>query len=115
MEVNPGHRSFDLVEADVVKALETCARYCSHAMIGNEEIFLPPHENVLTLCKIPVGKIWSLCLPGQWTPCWESCPMVHICFLGRSPRFMVRFESVFGADDLSLEECCQSGMVLREA
>lgn len=41
--------------------------------------------------------------------------MVHICFLGRSPRFMVRFESVFGADDLSLEECCQSGMVLREA
>ena len=115
MEIDPGHRSFYLVKTDIVEALETRARYCPHAMIGNKEVFLPAHEYVITLSEIPVGEIWFLCPSGQRSPCLESCPMVHICFLGRTPWFMASFERVFGSDDFAFEEGRQSGMIFRQA
>lgn len=64
MEVDPGDRSLYLVKTNVVETLETRARYCPHAMVGNKEVFLPPHKYMITLCEIPVGKIRFLCLSG---------------------------------------------------
>lgn len=64
VKIDSGHCPFNLVETNIIKALKTRARYSSHAMVRNEEILLPPHEDMLALCKIPIGEIRFLCLSG---------------------------------------------------
>lgn len=46
MVVNAGDFAFGLAETDVVKALEAGALDGADAVVGNEEPFLPTHEDV---------------------------------------------------------------------
>jgi hypothetical protein len=52
MEINPAHFTPHLVKADIVKPLKARAIDGPHPMIGNKEVLLPPHENVLPLRDI---------------------------------------------------------------
>lgn len=85
MKVNAGNGSLDLVKTDIVEPLEAGAGYCAHAMIGDEKVLLPAHEDVIALGEIPIGEIRFFGLSSQRAPCREPGPVVHVCFLGRTP------------------------------
>jgi hypothetical protein len=83
-------------------------------MIRNEKVLFPSHEYVFTLCEVPVGEIWLLRLFGKRPPGRKSGPMVHVGLLRCTPSFISGLESVFGPNDFSFEERCQSRMILGE-
>lgn len=64
MKVNAGHSAFNLVEADVIESFEASTGYRPDAMVGNKEMLLPAHEDVVAFGEIPICKIRSLCLFG---------------------------------------------------
>jgi len=115
VEIDPADSSLHLVEANVVEPFEASTGYRPHPVIGYEEVFLPPHEDVLALREILVGEVRSLRLLSQRTPRRESSPVVHIGLLRRSPCFMACLEGVLCPDYLALEEGCQCRMVFRQA
>lgn len=115
VEVNATYRPLYLVETDIVEALEAGARDCLNAMIRDEEILLPSHEHVLALRIIAVCEIGPFGLFGQRFPRRKPRPVVYVCFFIGAPCFVASYECVLGADDFSLEECCQGGMIFREA
>jgi hypothetical protein len=84
-------------------------------MIRDQEVFFPPHEDVLPLREVAVRKVWSFGLFSQRTPGVEPGPVAHIGFLRRAPCLVPGFECIFGSDDLAFEERRQGRMVLREA
>lgn len=119
MEINAADRATALVEADVVETFETRSCDSFDAMVGDEKVFFPPHEEMLALieaihvCRAGGGRFERrLC---ERAPRGESCPVLHINLFRGSPRWMICAEEVFGADDLALEECCQSRVVVCEA
>lgn len=85
VKIDPGDGSFDLVKTDIVEALETSSGYCAHAMVGDQKVLLPAHEDMIALGEIPIGEIRFFGLSGQRSPCWKPSPVVHVCFLGRTP------------------------------
>lgn len=115
MKVNAAHGSLYLVEADVVEPFETSPRNRSHTMIRNEKIFLPPHKNMLPLCKVTIREISPFRLPGQWFPGWKSRPVMYVCLFIGTPFFVTSLECMFGADDFALEKGRQGWMILRKA
>lgn len=50
VEVNPAHAPTPLVKADVIKPLKTRSRNRAYPVIRDEEVLLPAHEDILTLC-----------------------------------------------------------------
>lgn len=57
--------TLDLVEADVVEALEAGTVDRPHAMVGNKEVLLPPHEYVFflqVLLNCEVALLGLLCV-----------------------------------------------------
>ena len=114
VEVNPTHCPPHLIETDVVKAFEACARDGAHAMIWYQEVLLPSHENVFSVCEVFLHEIWSLCLPGQWPPGREAVPMLHIDLLVRAPFGMARVERIFSSDDFAFKVCCKGRMFVRK-
>lgn len=115
MEVNTAHGSLNLIEADVVETLEASARDGSHPMVGNEEIFLPSHEHVLTLSKVAVGEISALRLFGEWFPSGKTGPVMDISLLVGAPFLIASLERVFSTNDLSFKECGQGWVIFCEA
>jgi hypothetical protein len=76
MEVYPADRPLNLVEADVVKAFKTSPSDCSHSVIRNQKMFLPPHEDILSLRHSGNMKV---ALPGlllKWSESGEFCPVL---------------------------------------
>lgn len=51
----------------------------------------------------------------EGSPGWETCPMLKIDFLGRSPGGIRSFEEVLRPDYFAFEERCQGRMVIGEA
>ncbi len=49
MEIYSANSTFDLVEADVVKAFKTCATNRPYPVIRDQEVLLPTHENIFSL------------------------------------------------------------------
>lgn len=115
MEVNTAHRSFNLIEADVVESLKAGARDGSYPMVGNEEVFLPSHEHVLTLSKVAVREISPLRLFGKWFPSGKTGPVVDIRLLVGAPFLIASLERVFSTDDFSFKECGQGRVIFCEA
>lgn len=115
MKVDSRDGSFHLVEANIIEALEACARDGSHPVIGHEEVLLPPHKDMFTLGKIPVREIGPFGLFGEGAPGGKPRPVMHIGFLGGAPFFVPSLERVFGSDDLALKKGGQSWMVFCEA
>jgi hypothetical protein len=115
MEVDTAHGSLNLIEANVVESLEAGARDGSHPVVGNEEIFLPSHEHVLTLSKVTVGEISALRLFGEWLPSGKTGPMMDIRLLIGAPFLIASLERVFSTNDLSFKECGQSRVIFCKA
>ena len=115
MKVNATDSAGDLVEADVVEALEAGAGNGPDAVVRHEEILLPAHEDVLALRKVLVVEVGLLGLLGQRPPGGELRPMLHVGFLGRAPGFVLGLEGVLGADDFAFEVGGQGGVVFCQA
>ena len=67
VEIYPTNRSLDLVEADVIEPLKTSTANRPHSVIWNEEMFLPSHEYVLSLCQLWDMEMAFLCLAMKWS------------------------------------------------
>lgn len=115
MEVNTAHGSLYLIEADVVEPFEAGAGDGPHPMVGDKEVLLPSHEDMLALGEVAVCKVGSLRLLCQRSPGRKPRPVVQICLLCRTPGLIASLERVFGPDDLSFEKGGQGRMILREA
>lgn len=115
MEVNTAHGSLNLIEADIVESLEASARDGSYPIVGNEEIFLPSHEHVLTLSKVAVREISTLRLFGKWFPSGETGPVVDIRLLVGAPFLIASLERVLGTNDLSFKKCGQGRVIFCKA
>lgn len=106
MEVYATDSTRALIEADVVEPLETSAGDRFHLVVGHEEIFLPPHEQVFALCKVLKSKAGRSRLFGEWPPGRKSSPMLHVYLFSGAPLGMSCLEGVFRADYFSFEARC---------
>lgn len=52
VEIYTTNTAFLLIKADIVEALETSPVDSPYAMIRDEKVFLPPHEDVLPLAQV---------------------------------------------------------------
>ena len=116
MEVDATDRASDLVEADVVEALEASARYSAYTMVWHQEVLLPAHEDILALSKVlDVHDILPrLCILRQRSPRGEAAPVLHVHLVCRAPFRMLGLEAIFRADDLAFEVGGERGMVVRQ-
>ena len=77
MKVNTTDFSFSHVHADVVEALETSARYIALAMIRDQKMLLPSHEDVVLrppwlVVRGEIEAHVSLRMGAQVSPRWEA-------------------------------------------
>jgi hypothetical protein len=103
MEVYTLDLPIDLVEADVIKPLETRARDRLDAVVGHEKVLLPPHPEVLSLRVVLVRKARAFCCFRQRPPLLEPVPVLHVDFLVGAPFGMLGLEGVLCADDFAFE------------
>jgi hypothetical protein len=52
MEVDPTDAAVALVEANVIEPFEACTIDCLDAVVGNQEVLFPAHENVFALLVV---------------------------------------------------------------
>jgi hypothetical protein len=95
MEIDPADRPLNLVEADIVEALETCATYSSYSMVRDQKVFLPPHEYIFSLrqawnMKMPLSRIL---LEGSESR--ELGPMREVRLVRGAPVLMLCKKRVF--------------------
>jgi hypothetical protein len=55
VKIDSTYFSLDLIETDVIKAFKGSPDYCSNSVVWDQEMFLPSHENVISLCQIRDG------------------------------------------------------------
>ncbi len=115
VKVDAAHSPGYLVKAYIVEPLEACAGDRPNTMIWYQEILLPPHEDILPLREILVVEVCLLRLFSQGTPRRKSRPVLHVRLLGCAPGFVLRLESMFGANDLAFEVGGESRMIFRQA
>lgn len=112
MEVDAADIPRHLVEADIIETLETGTRDLTYAMVGNQEGFLPTHEDVFSLGTVLVVKVGFLGLLRQRTPGGEASPMLHIRLVIRTPGLVASLEGVLWSNYFTLEICGQCRMVV---
>ena len=103
MKINPAHAPAALVKADVIKPLEARARDRPHAVVGDEEVLLPAHEDVLALREVRDVQVALARGLGEGAEGLELGPVLEVDLVGRAPVFVLGEEGVFGADDLAFE------------
>lgn len=117
MEIYPANTTLSLVEADIVEALKARAGYTFDAMIRDQEVFFPAHEEMVA-CEMVFecegGRV-GLCGPREGTPGGKARPVLEVDLLGGIPGRVRGPEEMFGADDFAFEECGQSRMVIGQA
>lgn len=111
MEIYPANIAFQLIKTNIVESLEAGAGNSPDTVIRDQEVFLPPHKDMLALIQIFVRKVRLLHLLRQWTPCGESRPVVHIRFIRCTPCLVACLESVLVANDFAFEERRKSRVV----
>lgn len=84
-------------------------------MVWHQEVLLPPHKDIFSLCTILIMEIRLLRLLSQGAPRRKSCPVLHIRLICGAPGVVLGLESVFGPDDLAFEICCEGWVVFGEA
>lgn len=115
VEVDSADVPRHLVEADVVEPLETGPRDGADAMVWNQKVLLPPHEDILPLCKVLVREVGLLGRLRQRAPCVEARPMLHVYLVVRTPVGVFRLERVLVSNDFAFEVCRESGMIVGQA
>lgn len=92
-----------LVKADIVKPLEARPADRAHAMVREQEVFLPAHEDVLALGDVGEVEVALAGLFLQGAEGRELGPVLEVHLVGRAPVLVLREEGVFRADDLAFE------------
>lgn len=115
VEVDSTHFALDLVEADIVEALKAGPGDRAYAVVRDEEMLLPTHENVLPLRNITDHHRALARLLLEWAEGVELAPMAEIDLVGGAPALVAGDEAIFGANDFALKVCRQGGVILGEA
>jgi len=115
MEIYAANSTLALIEADIVKALKARAANSSYTVIRYQEVFLPPHKYILSLCQTLNVNVPFTRLLLEWTKGIKLGPMLQINFISRPPVFVLCEERILGADNLAFEICSKSWVVLGEA
>lgn len=76
--VNTTHGPLHLIEADIVEPLEAGADDGTHAMVRDQKVLLPAHEEMFALRKVAICEIGFFGLLGQRSPGLEARPMLHV-------------------------------------
>lgn len=103
VKVDAADISIDLVEADVVEALEAGTGDCAHTVVGNEKVLLPAHKQGVARGIVAEVEVWPSRLAGERLPGRESIPMMHVDLFARSPLGMTCMECIFGANDFTFK------------
>lgn len=81
MEIYATDGTLALIEADIVEAFKARPVNSAYTVIRHQEMFLPPHENILSLCptlniKVPLPHLLLKRTKGV-----EFGPMLQIDFI----------------------------------
>lgn len=112
MKIDAADFTLDLVEADVVEALEAGTCYRPDCVIRDQEVLLPPHKDGFPLSGITNcdGSLPGLLL--ERAEGGELGPVAQVNLAVRTPVFMLGVEAVFGTNNLAFKVCRESGVVL---
>src|SRR5262249_26216892 len=80
VEVDPGDATCNLAEANVVESFEASAGYRLDAVVGDQELLLPPHEYVFLLDEVLEAVVGLLRGGGVWLVRGEPAPVLVIDF-----------------------------------
>lgn len=114
VEIDSTDAALPLVEADVVEPLEAGAVDGAHPVVGDEEVLLPAHEDVVLVVQVLDVHGALAGMLGIGAERRELVPVVQVDLLGRAPAVVVRDEVVLGPDDLALKVCRQGRVVFCE-
>jgi hypothetical protein len=76
MEIYSANRPRNLVEANVVKPLKAGSSNGAHSVVWNQEVFLPSHEDVLSLRHLGYMKVSFPGLLLKRSKSGEFCPVL---------------------------------------
>lgn len=107
MEVDSLNCPVDLVEADVVKALETSPVDGSNTVVRDQKLLLPSHEDVIFLCHIPNVNAAPFGDLGVRFECEKLAPMRDIDPVICSPLWVLSEEAIMWANDFTFKICRQ--------
>ena len=112
MKVYAADFALDLIEADVIEALEACACYRLHPMVGNQEMLLPPHKDILFLGDVVDRHGASPRLLLVWTKCIKLGPVAEIHLMVGAPVLVLREEAILRPDNFAFKIGRERGMIL---
>lgn len=112
MKIDAANFSLDLIETNIIKTFEACTRYCAYPMVRDEEVFLPTHEDILSLRHIPNDNRPFTSLFLIRPKGIELTPMAQVNLWAGTPTVMVGEKAVLGSNNLSLKVGCQRWMIL---
>jgi hypothetical protein len=115
VEINAADSTLALVEADIIEAFKARTTNCAYTVIRYQEVFLPSHKYVLSLCQTRNVKVPLARLLLERKKSSELGPMMQINLISRTPIFMLCEKRIFGADNLAFEIGGKSWVVLGEA
>ena len=107
MEIDPINRPRHLVEAYIIKPLETRTTNFPDPMIRHQKLFFPSHKHIFAVRAILVVEVGLLGLFREGPPGGETGPMLHVFFIASAPVVVAGLECILGADDFAFEECGQ--------
>ena len=88
MIIYPTNLTRTLVKTNIIESLETRPCDSLDSMVGNEEVLLPSHEQMLlsrSLVATTQSEVRILGLFGQGSPSREPCPVLQVDFLATAP------------------------------
>lgn len=106
MKINPADLPLELVETNIIEALKTGSGNGPNPVIRHQEMFLPSHKDVLSLCYIRNSHWTFACMLLKRPKRIELCPMAKINPHVRPPVLMLGEEAVFRSDNFSFEIGC---------
>lgn len=115
MEIYAADLALELIETDVVEALEASTRNGSNAVVGDQEMLLPTHEDMVFLRRILSRELTILNFLLQWPERSELGPVAQIHLSAGPPVLVLCKEAVFASNNLSLEISRECGVILGQA
>lgn len=115
VEVYAADFSLDLVEANVVEALEARTRYGTNTVVRNQEMLLPPHKYMLSLGGVSNSDGAFACLFLKGAESGEFGPMAQIDLHISTPVVVLGEKTVLSSNNLAFEICGEGWMIFGQA
>lgn len=116
MEIYSIHFTLDLIETDVVEALETGTVDRPNPVVRDKEMFFPSHKNMLALSNVLDGNGGTFPrLFRERSESRELRPVREVDLVTGAPGVVFRNEAVLCSNDLSFEVCSQCRVVFCKA